>query len=219
MEWDVHINTLLEGNAALERSCEVANQEAHQLGKILHNLSDFIANTDEPAERHKILQALHSIRIENAYKADELLLSVREDWSGRGSHAEFKHSKSIPLEKGQVLGYGMNGEVVEATCKGVIFALKKIYNWNKVQIGQMKEINVLKKLKHHHIVRLVGMYTQPPYLGLLIWPVVRCDLALVLEFMEMDSLYDHVSAQELGVLEKPAGHSLSVEELQDIVGD
>ena len=158
-ERDAYINTLLEGNSALERSCEVANQEAHQLGKILRNLSDLVANTDEPAEGHEILQALHSIRIEDAYEADELLLSVREDWSGRGSHAEFKRGETIPLEKGRVLGYGMNGEVVEATCKGVIFALKKIYNRNKVQIGQMKEIDVLKKLKHRHIVRLVGTYT------------------------------------------------------------
>lgn len=165
------------------------------------------------------MQALHSIRIEDAYKADKLLLSIREDWSRRGSHVEFKRGESIPLEKGRVLGYGMNGEVVEATCKGVIFALKKIYNRNKVQIGQMKEIDVLKKLKHRHIVRLVGTYTQPPYLGLLIWPVARCDLALVLEFMEMDGLYDYASAQEPGVLEKPAGYSLSVEELWDIVGD
>jgi len=44
---DVHINTLLEGNAALERSYKVANQEAHQLGKILRNLSDLVAKTSE----------------------------------------------------------------------------------------------------------------------------------------------------------------------------
>jgi serine/threonine protein kinase len=216
---DAHINTLLEGNAALEKSCEVANQEAHQLGKILRNLSDLVAETDKPAEGHEVLQALHSIRIEDAYEADELLLSVREDWSGKGSHAEFKYGETIPLEKGRVLGHGMNGEVVEATCKGVKFALKKIYHRNKVQIGQMKEIDVLKKLKHRHIVKLVGTYTQPPYLGLLIWPVARCDLALVLELIEMGGLYDHASTQEPRVLEKPAGHCLSVEELRDILGN
>ena len=105
------------------------------------------------------MQALHSIRTEDAYKADKLLLSIREDWSRRGSHTEFKRGETILLEKGRVLGYGMNGEVVEATYKGVIFALKKIYNRNKVQIGQIKEIDVLKKLKHRHIVRLVGTYT------------------------------------------------------------
>jgi len=44
---DVHINTLLEGNAALERFYKVANQEAHQLGKILRNLSDLVAKTSE----------------------------------------------------------------------------------------------------------------------------------------------------------------------------
>ena len=112
----------------------MANQEAHQLDKILHNLLDLVAKTDEPIERHKILQALHSTRIEDAYKANKLLLSVQEDWSGRGLHAEFKYSETISLEKGRVLGYGMNGEVVETTCKGIKFALKKIYYWNKVQI-------------------------------------------------------------------------------------
>ena len=63
------------------------------------------------------------------------------------------------------------------------------------------------------------MYTQSLYLGLLIWPVIWCDLALVLEFMEIGSLYNYAFTQELGFLKKLAGHSLSIKELQDIMGD
>ena len=220
-EYELKISTeaLLKDNEVLQMSYQKANNEVCQLDKILRNLSDLVAKTDEPAEGHEILQALHSIRIEDAYETDELLRSVREDWSGRGSHAEFKLGETIPLEKGRVLGYGMNGEVVEATCKGIKFALKKIYHRHKVQIGQIKEIDVLKKLKHRHIVRLVGTYTQQPYLGLLIWPVARCDLAVILEFMEMGGLYDQISAQEPRFLEKLTYHNLNIEELRGIVGD
>jgi serine/threonine protein kinase len=164
------------------------------------------------------LQAPHSERTEDAYNSDELLLSVQEDWSGRGSQIEFKRGETIPLKKGRVLGYGINGEVVEAMCKGVKIAWKKIYHRNKIQIGQMKEVDVLKNLKHRHIIKLVGTYIQQPYLGLLLWPVARCDLALVLEFMEMDGFYDQSSTQVPGLLEKLSEHDLKIEEVRDIVG-
>ncbi|KAF2824320.1 kinase-like protein [Ophiobolus disseminans] len=112
----------------------------------------------------------------------------------------------------------MNGEVVEATCKGVKVALKRIYHRRQIQIGQMKEIDVLKKARHRHIVKLVGTYTQRPYLGLLLWPVARCDLALALECMETDGLHNQSSAQDPGFLEKLSERDLNIEEFRDIVG-
>ncbi|KAF2185816.1 kinase-like protein [Zopfia rhizophila CBS 207.26] len=217
-ELEIRINALLKENGALQSSYQEANKEARQLNTILRDLSDLVTKTDEPADGHKISQAMHSVTMEDAYNANELLLSVQEDWSGRGSHAEFKRGETIPLEKGRVLGYGVNGEVVEATCRGVKVAWKKILHRPRIPIGQMKEIDVLKKLKHRHIVKLVGTYTQQPYLGLLLWPVARCDLALVLELMELDGLYNQSSAQEPGFLEKLTEHDLNIEELRDIVG-
>jgi serine/threonine protein kinase len=217
-ELEIRINVLVEENEASQRSYQLANKEARQLNNILRDLSDLVTKTDEATERHQNLPALHSIRMEDAYNANELLLSVKEDWSGRGSHAEFKRGETVPLEKGRVLGYGMNGEVVEVICKGVKIALKKIHHRHRIQIGQMREINVLKELKHHHIVKLVGTYTQRPYLGLLLWPVAQCDLALVLKFMETDGLYNESSAQEPGFLEELAEHSLDIKGLRDIVG-
>ena len=107
---------------------------------------------------------------------------------------------------------------MEATCKGVKVALKKIHYRHRIQIRQIREINVLKELKHRHIVKLVGTYTQHPYLGLLLWPVAQCDLALVLKLMEMDGLYDQSSAQEPGFLEELAEYNLDIKGLRDIVG-
>ena len=106
--------------------------------------------------------------MEDAYNTNKLLLSVQEDWSRRGSHVEFKRGETILLEKGWVLGYGVNREVVEATCKGVKVALKKIHYRHRIQIRQIREINVLKELKHRHIVKLVRTYTQQLYLSLLL---------------------------------------------------
>jgi serine/threonine protein kinase len=45
----------------------------------------------------------------------------------------------------------------------------------------MREIEIIKKLSHRHIIRLIGTYTHGPFLGLLLWPVATCDLASVLE--------------------------------------
>ena len=45
----------------------------------------------------------------------------------------------------------------------------------------MEEINILKKLRHRHVIKLVGSYIQEPYLGLLLHPVAVTDLATLIE--------------------------------------
>jgi serine/threonine protein kinase len=44
----------------------------------------------------------------------------------------------------------------------------------------------LKKLRHYHIIELIGTYTQGPYLGLLLYPVAITDLWTFME--DLDSL-------------------------------
>jgi serine/threonine protein kinase len=216
---EIRINALVKENEVSQKSYRLAKEEARQLKSFLRDLSDLVTKTDEATEGRQNSLALHSVRMDDAYHTDELLLSVQEDWSGRGSHAEFKRGETIPLEMGRLLGHGNSGEVVEATCKGVKVALKKIRCRDRIQIGQMRrEIDVLKELKHRHVVKLVGSYTQQLCLGLLLWPVARCDLAFVLEFMEMEGLYVHSSDQESGFLEKLAEHDLDMEGLRDIAG-
>jgi hypothetical protein len=42
------------------------------------------------------------------------------------------------------------------------------------------ELKTLKKLSHIHLVKLVGSYTDPKYVGLIMWPVADMDLAAFL---------------------------------------
>jgi serine/threonine protein kinase len=208
---DTKIKELLRVNkASIKRS--------DQLHTLLRHIASLVAKTGQGTERNDTFPPGHLSSMETLYDTDQLLLSVRDNWSGRGSHATFMPKEIIPLEIGRTLGYGANGEVVEATCNGVKLALKKIYCRHRNQTVQMKEIEVLKNTKHHHVVKLVGTYTQTPYLGLLIWPVARCDLSMILEVLDMRNPNNPESVQVHGFLEKLAEHHLSVNEYQDIVG-
>lgn len=179
-------------------------------------LRDLLVNIEKSAGIFKIPWVPPSLRITDTFKIDKNLLSESKDWPGNGSHANFQRGETIPLQIGDPLGHGMNGEVVEATSKEVKVALKRIYHPHGLKAGQLSEIGVLQKLEHHHIVKLVGTYTQHPYLGLLIWPVARCDLTFALESMEMNGLSDNF--QQPGPSEKLSQHSPDIEELRAIVG-
>ncbi|OCL00876.1 kinase-like protein [Cenococcum geophilum 1.58] len=110
--------------------------------------------------------------------------SVFEDWSGRGSHVDFTADETVPLVQGRFLGHGVNGGVWETHCKGVALAWKRKYCRRKIGDAERKEITILKKLSHNHIVKLVGTYTYRQFLGLLLWPVAVCDMATFFEDFE-----------------------------------
>jgi len=115
----------------------------------------------------------------------EYIDGVPLDWSGRGtSHVDYHKSEVLPLTEGEFLGHGMNGGVYETTCNGIRLAWKRKYCRRKIGEREMREIEIIKKLSHRHIIRLVGTYTQGPFLGLLLWPIATCDLATLLEDVE-----------------------------------
>jgi serine/threonine protein kinase len=153
-------------------------------------------------------------RVIPVFREDAHDTSIWDDWSGRGSHVDFGRKEKIPLEQGRFLGHGMMGGVYETHCKGVAVAWKRRYCRRKIGEAEMKEINILKKLDHHHIIQLVGTYTQSTtrgqFLGLLLWPVAVCDLATFLEDSEaIDSDSQAIDEDRsnrlkaLGLLEDP----------------
>lgn len=88
------------------------------------------------------------------------------------------------------------GGVYETFCKGIALAWKTRYCRKKEsQATQRREIEVLKRLDHRHVVRLVGSYTQGPELGLLIWPVAICDLGAFMD--DIDTLHGNMSRLEM----------------------
>jgi hypothetical protein len=75
----------------------------------------------------------------------------------------------------------MHGRVYETSCNGVRLAFKRKYCRRKIGERERREIEIIKKLSHRHIIRLMRTYTHGPFLGLLLWPVATCDLASLLE--------------------------------------
>ncbi|CAN9382865.1 unnamed protein product [Alternaria alternata] len=125
----------------------------------------------------------------------EYIDGVPLDWSGHGtSHVDYNKSDVLPLSQGKFLGHGMQGGVYETNCNGVKLAWKRKYCRRKIGERERREIEVIKKLSHRHIIRLMGTYTHGPFLGLLLWPVATCDLATLLE--DVDWLQKRVQLEE-----------------------
>jgi len=125
----------------------------------------------------------------------EYIDGVRLDWSGRGtSHVDYDKSDVLPLTQGDFLGHGMNGGVYETTCRGIRLAWKRKHCRRKIGEREMREIEIIKKVSHRHIIRLMGTYTHGPFLGLLLWPVATCDLATLLEDVEWLQTKRHLAS-------------------------
>ena len=109
---------------------------------------------------------------------------ILEDWSGRGAHVDFQPTEQVPLKEGRFLGQGSMGAVYETTIKGYAFAWKRRFCRRCIGDAERKEVEILKKVSHHHIIRLAGSYTHQHFLGLLLYPVAFYDLATLLEDTE-----------------------------------
>lgn len=104
------------------------------------------------------------------------------DWADQGTpHVSFSKDEPLPFQEGKILGHGVNGPVCQTVIKGVRVALKRKYYRQRVGRKDLQEIEIIRKLKHPHIIRLAGSYTRGQYLGILLYPVATCDLATFLE--------------------------------------
>jgi len=96
---------------------------------------------------------------------------------GEGSHVDFETNESLPLIQGLFLGHGLHGPVHSTTTpSGQIVAWKRKYRRSRVSQKEQEEINILKKLRHPHIIELISTYTHGQYQGLLLYPVAVTDL-------------------------------------------
>ncbi|KAF2691848.1 hypothetical protein K458DRAFT_6380 [Lentithecium fluviatile CBS 122367] len=81
---------------------------------------------------------------------------IREDWSGKGVHVDFQPSEQVPLKEGRFLGQGSVGVVYETIIRGHAFAWKRRFCRHRIGDAESKEIEILKKVSHHHIVKFAG---------------------------------------------------------------
>lgn len=76
------------------------------------------------------------------------------------------------------------GDVYETMIQGYTLAWKTITCSRNLTSNYQKEIEILKKLSHRHMIQLVGTYTFRMDLGLLLHPVALCDLHTFFEDVE-----------------------------------
>lgn len=113
----------------------------------------------------------------------------RED----GKHRHFASARDVPLRKIEELGKGGSGYVdrVVSTITHREYARKLIPRGRTfrkdVQILKAfeRELGHLKRLSHIHIVELVGSYTEPRFVGLIMSPVAECNLK---DFLTQDPI-------------------------------
>jgi hypothetical protein len=101
------------------------------------------------------------------------------------------YEDQVPFTSDRRLGGGGVGIVHETKLNGIPLALKRTYT-RRLTDFQLNEIKILGRIsekRHHHVVEIIGSYTHRQRngsyeLGLLIWPVARCDLAAFLQDLD-----------------------------------
>lgn len=124
--------------------------------------------------------------------AQQLVLTKSMDLEkgGNGKHCHFKKGEPLPFEPKEILGNGGFGQVdkVLSTISLKEYARKRVSRSEafrgpgKEHMRQfIAEIQLLKRLKHHHVVKFVGSYTDTRYIGLIMSPVAEMDLNVYLK--------------------------------------
>src|SRR5690606_26630115 len=121
--------------------------------------------------------------------------TVLQDWSRNGSstgrHVDFGDGPLPAFSHVRTIGMS-NSTVDEVICQSTRLA-KKAYNIGKLNgrrekevIDRRKEIEMLRRLRHRHVIELVGSFTHssPVQLELLFWPVAPCSLSLFIEALD-----------------------------------
>ncbi|KAH7384701.1 kinase-like domain-containing protein [Pyrenochaeta sp. MPI-SDFR-AT-0127] len=101
-----------------------------------------------------------------------------------GRHRHFADATDAPFEKLAELGKGAYGYVdrVRSTISYREYARKLIprgrtFHKDRAVLQDFeRELGTLKKLSHQHIVELIGSYTDPRYVGIIMSPVADCNM-------------------------------------------
>ncbi|KAI9766196.1 MAG: hypothetical protein M1839_005012 [Geoglossum umbratile] len=103
---------------------------------------------------------------------------------GRGRHQSFAEDGLIPFRSHGFLGDGGYSRVdkIASQCSGTYYARKRIRRGDTFHRALrnaesfLKELQILKMVQHHHIVELLGSYTDPAFVTLILSPVADANL-------------------------------------------
>ncbi|KAL1638786.1 hypothetical protein SLS58_008600 [Diplodia intermedia] len=130
----------------------------------------------EPSVRRAIVQTQHIV----------LTKAVDLEKGEMGTHRHFGKADPLPFKTLRRLGAGGYSQVdlIKSSISYKEYALKRIprrtafWNNSKQAVRQFAaEMQLIKALRHRHIVQFVGSFTDPKYLGMIISPVAEMNLA------------------------------------------
>ena len=116
--------------------------------------------------------------------AQHLVASKVLEFEQGAKHYHFSQMENVPMLKLSELGRGQFGSVdrVRSEVSFREYARKLIPRGRTFQKDKNilrafeNELHSLRKLSHHHIVQLVGSYTDPKFVGIIMSPVAECNL-------------------------------------------
>ena len=111
-----------------------------------------------------------------------------------GEHAHFLDRDQIPFRKIGVLGTGGYAQVdkVSSNITGMHYARKlldrRIFGRTHGTLLDFEnELKILKRLRHQHVVEIIGSYTDPYFAAIIMSPIAECDLCAFLKSVQTSS--------------------------------
>jgi hypothetical protein len=162
----------------------------------LHAMSTFVdvgfSDYDFPVTARSLPPELNPKARSDFVKNQSMVMTKSLNLEKRegGQHCFFKKNEYLPLRGEGILGVGGFGQVdkVLSLISFKKYARKRVLRTAAfggrnaaAQRAFIKEIEILKRLKHWHIVEFVGSYTDHKYIGVLMEPIADMDLAAYLE--------------------------------------
>jgi serine/threonine protein kinase len=141
------------------------------------------SDEESSAVQHSYLRLLRS---EGILPVDPL---KEQDWSGWGQHVEFSRNEKNKIRQllpvVGLLGRSSSAKVESVRCKRIILARKTVWcNKRFTKEMALQEVAHLHKLEHPHVVRLIGTYSLPDKLAILLYPAAEMNLE---DFFKQDA--------------------------------
>lgn len=142
------------------------------------------SDEDIPDAQHSYLNLLRSEGIITVDPCKE------QDWSGREQHVVFRRDQKNTIQQilpvVNLLGRSSSAKVESVRCRRIVLARKTIWcNKRFTKEMALQEVAHLQKLEHPHVVRLIGTYSLPTKLAILLYPAADMNLE---EFLKQDAV-------------------------------
>jgi hypothetical protein len=120
-----------------------------------------------------------------------LLRDPKEEfnWTGRkpglGQHVEFALDEKVPLEVQGLIFESHKAKIERVKCRRIVLARKSMTCNRRLKLEDaLNEVENLQKLRHAHILQLVGSYLQGRTFAILLYPVADCHLRDFMHLIE-----------------------------------